>query len=80
MYIFLLVCFVDKVEGGSNEHDGQVTYGCTSRRQQSQTQAVQVSSTITANLIIPQNQTKVVVACEVHVTEVETARSCAVLG
>ena len=50
------------------------------RRRQSQTQSVQVSSTITADLIIPQAQTKVVVACEVHVTEVETARSCAVLG
>jgi hypothetical protein len=31
-------------------------------------------------LIIPHAQTKVVVACEVHVTEVETVRSCALLG
>ena len=46
-------------------------------RQQSQ---MQVSSTITANLIIPHAQTKVVVACEVHVTELETAMSCALLG
>jgi hypothetical protein len=43
-------------------------------------QAVQVSGTITADLIIPHAQTKVVVACEVHVTEVETVRSCALLG
>lgn len=49
-------------------------------RQQSQMQAVQVSSAITADLIIPHAQTKIVVACEVHVTEVETARSCAVPG
>jgi hypothetical protein len=46
-------------------------------RQQSQ---MQVSSTITANLIIPHAQTKIVVACEVHVTGVETVRSCAVPG
>ena len=49
-------------------------------RQQSQMQAVQVSSTITADLIIPHAQTKVVVSCEVHVTKLETARSCALLG
>jgi hypothetical protein len=49
-------------------------------RQQSQMKAAQVSSTITARLIIPQAQTKVVVACEVHVTEAETAGSCVVRG
>jgi hypothetical protein len=49
-------------------------------RQQSQTQAVQVSSTLTADLIIQHAQTKAAVACEVHVTKIETARSCALLG